>query len=53
MAAVSIMLLDSLILVGGVGGWAILTAEGVPIITTSQDWVWAIAPSPSFNNIVS
>ncbi|CAG9781829.1 unnamed protein product [Diatraea saccharalis] len=50
-AGLSISLLGALVLVGGVGGWAVLTAEGVPIINTQQEWVWAIAPSPSLNTL--
>ncbi|KAL4717436.1 hypothetical protein ACJJTC_000585, partial [Scirpophaga incertulas] len=48
-AALSMSLLGSLVLVGGVGGWVILTAEGVPINTTKQEWVWAVTSSPSKN----
>lgn len=48
----SISLLGALVLVGGVGGWAVLTAEGVPLLNTSQEWVWAISPSPSYNTMV-
>ncbi|XP_072931134.1 intraflagellar transport protein 122 homolog [Epargyreus clarus] len=48
-AALSVSVLDSLVLVGGIGGWAILTLEGVAIANTEQDWVWAIAPSPSLS----
>ncbi|KAJ2954458.1 hypothetical protein O0L34_g2734 [Tuta absoluta] len=51
MAALSISLLGSLVLVGGVGGWSVLTAEGVPLLTTPQEWVWAISPSPASNTI--
>ncbi|KAL0902620.1 hypothetical protein ABMA27_000448 [Loxostege sticticalis] len=50
-AALSITMLGALVLVGGVGGWAVLTAEGVPIISTQQEWVWAVAPSPSLNTM--
>lgn len=39
-------------MIGGVAGWAVLTAEGVPIITTNQEWVWSVAPSPSLNTMV-
>ncbi|KAI5641398.1 hypothetical protein NE865_06436 [Phthorimaea operculella] len=51
MAALSISLLGALVLVGGVGGWSVLTAEGVPLLTTPQEWVWAISPSPASNTI--
>ncbi|XP_063837824.1 intraflagellar transport protein 122 homolog [Ostrinia nubilalis] len=50
-AALSMTPLGSLVLVGGVGGWAVLTSEGVSIITTQQEWVWAVAPSPSLNTM--
>ncbi|PZC73360.1 hypothetical protein B5X24_HaOG209648, partial [Helicoverpa armigera] len=50
-SALSVTMLGALVLVGGVGGWAVLTSEGVPILSTPQEWVWAIAPSPSFNNL--
>ncbi|KAJ0183743.1 hypothetical protein K1T71_000166 [Dendrolimus kikuchii] len=50
-AAFSISFLGALVLVGGVGGWAVLTCEGVSILSTPQEWVWALAPSPTFNNI--
>ncbi|XP_060809658.1 intraflagellar transport protein 122 homolog isoform X1 [Amyelois transitella] len=50
-AALSISMLGALVLVGGVGGWAVLTSEGVPILTTPQEWVWATAPSPTFNTV--
>lgn len=45
-------LLGALVLVGGVGGWAVLTAEGVPLLSTAQEWVWAIAPLPIYNTMV-
>ncbi|XP_052752603.1 intraflagellar transport protein 122 homolog [Galleria mellonella] len=51
LAALSISLLGALVLVGGVGGWAVLTAEGVPILNTPQEWVWSIIPSPTFNTM--
>ncbi|KAG6442846.1 hypothetical protein O3G_MSEX002539 [Manduca sexta] len=50
-AALSVTLLGGLVLVGGVGGWAVLTSEGVSVINTPQEWVWAIAPSPTFNTV--
>ncbi|XP_041987643.1 intraflagellar transport protein 122 homolog [Aricia agestis] len=50
-SALSISLLGSLVLVGGVGGWAILTSEGIAISTTPQDWVWSIAPSHASNSL--
>ncbi|XP_061706179.1 intraflagellar transport protein 122 homolog [Cydia pomonella] len=46
-AALSVSMLGELILVGGVGGWAVLTSEGVSILNTPQEWVWSITPSPS------
>lgn len=49
----SISLLGALVLVGGIEGWVVLTSEGVSILSIPQEWVWALAPSPSFNNIVS
>ncbi|XP_013179593.1 PREDICTED: intraflagellar transport protein 122 homolog [Papilio xuthus] len=50
-AALSIAIFDALVLVGGVGGWAVLTTEGVVMLNTPQDWVWAIAPSPLQNTM--
>nr|XP_032527265.1 intraflagellar transport protein 122 homolog isoform X2 [Danaus plexippus plexippus] len=50
-SAVSMTILGALILVGGLGGWAILTSEGVSILNTSLDWVWSIAPSPITNTM--
>ncbi|XP_075990951.1 intraflagellar transport protein Oseg1 [Anticarsia gemmatalis] len=50
-SALSVTMIGALVLVGGVGGWAVLTSEGVPILSTPQEWVWAIAPSPSFNTL--
>ncbi|CAH0401916.1 unnamed protein product [Chilo suppressalis] len=50
-AALSISLLGALVLVGGAGGWAVLTSEGVPITNTQQEWVWSIAPSPSVSTL--
>ncbi|CAD0194104.1 unnamed protein product [Chrysodeixis includens] len=50
-SALCVTTLGALVLVGGVGGWAVLTSEGVPILSTPQEWVWAIAPSPSYNNL--
>ncbi|XP_049885903.1 intraflagellar transport protein 122 homolog [Pectinophora gossypiella] len=50
-AALSISLLGALVLVGGAGGWVVLTSEGVQLLNTPQEWVWAVAPSPSFNTI--
>ncbi|KAI8430718.1 hypothetical protein MSG28_000902 [Choristoneura fumiferana] len=50
-AALSVSMLGELILVGGIGGWAVLTSEGVPILNTPQEWVWAIVPSPSLGTI--
>lgn len=52
-SALSVTMLGALVLVGGIGGWAVLTSEGVPILSTPQEWVWSIAPSPSYNNLVS
>lgn len=51
-SALSVSLLGALVLVGGVGGWSVLTPEGVPIIFTQQEWVWAVAPSPTSNTMV-
>ncbi|XP_045784631.1 intraflagellar transport protein 122 homolog [Maniola jurtina] len=51
LSAVSISILGALVLVGGVGGWAVLTSEGVSILTTPLEWVWSIAPSPTFNTM--
>ncbi|CAG4962305.1 unnamed protein product [Parnassius apollo] len=48
-SALSISTFDALVLVGGVGGWAVLTTEGITMLNTPQDWVWAITPSPSQN----
>ncbi|KAH9637322.1 hypothetical protein HF086_006966, partial [Spodoptera exigua] len=50
-SALSVTMLGALVLVGGIGGWAVLTSEGVPILNTPQEWVWSIAPSPTFNNL--
>lgn len=51
-SALSVSMLGALVLVGGLGGWAVLTAEGVPILSTPQEWVWGITPSPSSNTLV-
>ncbi|XP_053624382.1 intraflagellar transport protein 122 homolog [Plodia interpunctella] len=51
LAALSVTMLGSLVLVGGVGSWAVLTSEGVPILNTQQEWVWATAPSPNLNTL--
>ncbi|CAH4038818.1 unnamed protein product [Pieris brassicae] len=50
-SALSVKVVDSLILVGGVGGWAVLTAEGISVVTTDHEWVWSITPSPTFNTL--
>ncbi|CAB3225162.1 unnamed protein product [Arctia plantaginis] len=50
-SALSVSMLGALVLVGGLGGWAVLTAEGVPILSTPQEWVWGITPSPSLNTL--
>ncbi|XP_050683954.1 intraflagellar transport protein 122 homolog [Leptidea sinapis] len=47
-AALSIHVSGALVLVGGIGGWSVLTSEGVIVLTTELEWVWSIAPSPSF-----
>ncbi|XP_039763440.1 intraflagellar transport protein 122 homolog isoform X2 [Pararge aegeria] len=51
LSAVSISILGALVLVGGVGGWTVLTSEGVSIFTTPLEWVWSIAPSNTLNTM--
>ncbi|XP_052746621.1 intraflagellar transport protein 122 homolog [Bicyclus anynana] len=51
LSALSISILGALILVGGVGGWSVLTSEGVCIFTTALEWVWCVAPSTTLNTM--
>ncbi|CAH0716484.1 unnamed protein product, partial [Brenthis ino] len=51
MSAMSISVLGALVLVGGVGGWAVLTSEGVSIVSTPLEWVWCVAPSSTLNTL--
>ncbi|XP_068632692.1 intraflagellar transport protein 122 homolog [Battus philenor] len=49
LSALSLTTFDALVLIGGVGGWAMLTTEGIVMLNTPQEWVWAITPSPAQN----
>lgn len=51
-SAVSISIFGALVLVGGIEGWSVLTSEGVLIISTPLEWVWAVAPSNALNSLV-
>ncbi|XP_045509536.1 intraflagellar transport protein 122 homolog [Colias croceus] len=51
LAALSISVVGALVLVGGIGGWSVLTSEGTLIVNTELEWVWSIAPSPTFNSL--
>ncbi|CAK1554158.1 unnamed protein product [Leptosia nina] len=51
LSALSISVVGSLILVGGIGGWSVLTSEGIAVVTTELEWVWSVIPSPSFTTL--
>ncbi|XP_046977398.1 intraflagellar transport protein 122 homolog [Vanessa cardui] len=51
LSALSITTLGALVLVGGIGGWSVLTSEGVLIVSTPVEWVWSVAPSHSQNSM--
>ncbi|CAH2035326.1 unnamed protein product, partial [Iphiclides podalirius] len=50
-SALSLSVFDAVVLVGGMGGWAVLTNEGISMLSTQQEWVWAITPSKSHNTL--
>lgn len=50
-SALSLNMLGELVMIGGIGGWAILTSEGVILISTDQEWIWAVIPSPDMNHM--
>ncbi|CAH2103760.1 unnamed protein product [Euphydryas editha] len=50
-SAVSISVFGALVLVGGIEGWSVLTSEGVLIVSTPLEWVWAVAPSNALNSL--